>query len=105
MSFTSPLYSKSLGWTELRPLKIKRHSHIAFKLENVVYVAGGLNGDTLLSSCEEYDLEKKKWKMSHHALPYPLFGPVVDIDLNGKYAIIAGGNIGLKTTTNNVIIF
>ena len=73
-------------------LKNARVGHIAFKMGENLYVAGGNGADLkLLSSCERYSIKEDKWFTSEHSLPYPLSGASVSVSADEKFSIIAGG--------------
>ena len=83
-------------WEKLPSLNFGRWSHVAFKIDDVIYVAGGFDAyRKCLSSCDEYSLVDKIWRKSDYELPYPLANAVVEVDSQQKFAIIAGGIVGL----------
>ena len=53
---------KDVKWIEVGCLSEARGLHISFKLNDSVYVAGGVNEEEqeILSSCERYDLTQNK---------------------------------------------
>ncbi len=50
-------------WTEMAPMNVERHQHVAVVLNNIILVAGGKNGQgDILSSVEMYNIEEDKWQ-------------------------------------------
>ena len=46
-------------WKKLNPMRKRRAGHIAFKMNNSLYVAGGRNTtDKFLSCCERYVIKE-----------------------------------------------
>ena len=92
-------------WQELDSMIMARFRHVAFKMNNSVYVVGGLvvhyEDPTY---CERYDLIEHKWYDSPHFLPYPLCYASVVVSEDETFAVITGGK---KEThpSNEIIIF
>ena len=87
---------ENILWEKLPSLNFGRWSHVTFKIDNVIYVAGGFDDSSMCSSsCEEYSLATKIWRKSDYELPYPLANAVVEVDSQQKFAIIAGGILSL----------
>ena len=83
---------ENILWEKLSSLNVGRWFHVTFKIDDVIYVAGGFDDSRkCLSSCEEYSLVTKTWRESNYELPYPLAKAVVEVDSQQKFAIIAGG--------------
>ena len=73
-----------------------RRHHIAFKMKDHVYVAGGLLTSTIeesrkTTSCEKYNFTKNKWSSCEHSLPYPLTDASVVVSWDESFAVITGG--------------
>ena len=92
---------KDVTWKELAPMEKKRCLHIAFKLRNNIYVAGGLvsadwqrqcsDAGQWHCSCEQYNLEENKWSISRYRLPFPLVNASVSVSADKTFAVITGG--------------
>lgn len=83
---------KRVTWKEVECMKNARFGHIAFKMKDNVYVAGGNGADLkLLSSCERYDIKENKWFDSQHSLPYPISGASVSVSADERFSVITGG--------------
>ena len=95
-----------VNWKEVESMNTPRLEHIAFKMGNSIYVAGGIGtGDTTSSSCEKYSIVDNKWEVISHSLPYPLNGASVVVGKDELYALVIGGRINNKIVSNKVIIF
>ena len=83
-----------------------RREHIAFKLSNSVYVAGGVNEtSTVLSCCERYEIKEKKWFSSSYTLPYPLCGAMTSQSKDDSFALVVGGYAGNGKYSKAIITF
>ena len=78
-------------WRETNSMSQPRAKHIAFKMGNNVYVAGGHNGKQFLNCCEVYDPLNQYWHPSPHSLPFPLYGASVTVSNDETFAVITGG--------------
>ena len=100
---------KDVMWKEAKSLKKSRQNHIHFKLGQNVYVAGGqglnVHDIKVLSCCEVYNMESRKWVKSPHKLPYPLYGASVVVDPGETFALITGNFSAVTGASNRVIIF
>ena len=66
-----------VSWKNLNPMRQRRFGHIAFKINNIMYVAGGRNTtDNFLSSCEKYVIKDGNWENRLHVLPCTLYSPM-----------------------------
>ena len=85
----------------------ERKNHVAFKMENYLYVAGGCNGGIYLDSCERYDLKKNEWLVYQHSLSKTLEGAHSAVSADESFAVITGGlyDVEYLHPTNNIIIF
>ena len=99
-------------WKKLEFPKTPRRCHMAFKLQDSVYIAGGYEQCEQefveLSSCERYDLSEKTWNDCSHVLPYPLVCASVVVDKEETFAVIIGGYYKHEDTHNEsrmIIIF
>ena len=66
----------------------ERRNHVAFKMENYLYVAGGCNGSIYLDSCERYDLEKNELLVYQHSLSKTLEGAHSAVSADESFAVI-----------------
>ena len=81
-----------------------RKGHVAFKIENNLYVAGGYNRIFNNASCERYDIKKNKWFSSKHTLPQALTLAHSSVSLDESFSVITG-RISDRITTYSMIIF
>ena len=90
-----------------------RRNHIAFKMKDHVYVAGGLLTSTIeegrkTTSCEKYNFRQNKWSSCEHSLPYPLTDASVVVNCDESFAVITGGmreRSKKHKPTDGIIIF
>ena len=83
-----------------------RLEHIAFKMGDYIYVAGGVGaGDTTYASCERYSITNNHWDITSYSLPYPLNGASVVVGKDENFALVIGGRINNKVVSNKVIVF
>ena len=96
---------KDVIWKDLKSLKRSRQSHICFKLGKNIYVAGGQGSEAheILSCCEVYNLDHKKWNRSYLKLPYSLYDASVVVDPDETFALITG-NFSLTSGGSNKVI-
>ena len=104
----------NMKWKKLEGIRM-RHSggrtrHIAFKMKDHVYVAGGvllnkIEESRLTSSCEKYNVIENKWSSCKYSLPYALEDASVVVSPDESYAIITGGMNQKSRPTNGIIIF
>ena len=98
--------STDVKWTKLGGMKKGRYKHMAFKMNESIYICGGLVvGKTVLSSCERYSIPEDKWFGSVHKLPQPLYDASVVVTPDEQFAILIGGNDQNKKPTNNILIY
>ena len=91
---------------DLEQMTNRRGSHVAFKMENYLYVAGGYNGNRdMLDICERYDIKKNKWFRSQHALPQALVDAHSAISADESFVVITGGRDVYEYNTDGIIIF
>jgi hypothetical protein len=58
-------------WKRMEPLKLPRISPLVFKMNDMIYVAGGVNQQgSLIRSCERYDMSTRTWEVCKHSLPF-----------------------------------
>ena len=96
----------NIRWTKISGIKKGRYKHMAFKMNENVYVVGGLVvGKTVISTCERYSIPTDKWFESTHKLPMPLYNASVAVTPDELFAILIGGNDQNKKPTNNIIVF
>lgn len=69
-----------------------RDGHVAFKMENYLYVAGGIDGfsSEVIDSCEHYDIENNTCFSSQHSLPRALEDAFSVVSLDESFAVITG---------------
>ena len=95
-----------VSWKEVSSLKHPRLEHVAFKMNNNVYVAGGIgSSDRTFSCCERYNLKENKWCMTSYKLPYPLNGASAVVCINQNVALIIGGRNNNKVVSDKVVVF
>ena len=93
--------------------KIPRRHHIAFKLGDGLYIAGGFeqqgNDFAELLSCERYDINEKRWLDCPHTLPHPLVCASVVVSNDETFAVIIGGyyrhDFGAHHESSQIITF
>ena len=109
----------NVRWTKLEQGYMNYHKHgysrkghIAFKMKNHVYVAGGLLTSktqilerTILTSCNKFNFKENRWSKCKHSLPYPLADASVVVSLDETFAIITGGTNKNSIPTNGIILF
>ena len=95
-----------IRWVEVSSMTNPRLEHIAFRMKNEIYVAGGIgHRERTYSCCEKYSLKDNKWDMMSHQLPYPLNGASVVVSKDESFALIIGGRNNNKIVSNKVIVF
>ena len=100
---------KDVTWTELKSMETPRYFHVSFKMQNAIYVVGGLTENNRgISGCERYDIKQNVWLSFKHSLKFPLFRASVVVSADESFAIITGGKRGgeYRTVENkDIIIF
>ena len=104
----------SVKWKKLPSLNEKygygRIRHVAFKMRDHVYVAGGVvissiekNKKSL--SCEKFNLKENKWSKCQYSLPYHLQDASAVVSPDQSFAVITGGTNRKYMPTSGIIIF
>ena len=104
----------SVKWKKLPSLYEKcgygRIRHVAFKMRDHVYVAGGVvissiekNKKSL--SCEKFHLKENKWSKCQYSLPFHLQDASVVVSPDQSFAVITGGTNKNYMPTSGIIIF
>merc|ERR1712150_221529 len=94
---------RDITWKTLKPMKKPRKRHIAFKINENLYVAGGLDARcNNLSDCERYSIKDNEWKECDHSLPNRLHGAVVSLSSDQSFAVLTGGQ--QETGSNKKIL-
>ena len=99
-------------WKTLEYPKVPRRCHMAFKLKDSVYIAGGYEQHDQefeeLSSCERYDIKTETWMECPHLLPYPLVCGSVVVNQEETLGVIIGGfyrHEGSHVESSHIITF
>ena len=98
------VHTNDLIWTELKPLRTARMSHITFKMKDDVYVAGGYGTDGRLLCCECNNIKENEWHKHKYSLPCPLANASVVVSDDETFAVITGGTTQWREW-KRVIIF
>ena len=98
--------NKDVFWKEVESMRKNRHSHLTFKMNDSVYVAGGHSGLRDVPICERYDLKEHKWHKCEYTLPWDLYFSSVVVSVDESFALITGGTSShISGRTNSIIIF
>jgi len=76
------------------------HSMVALN-DKFLYVIGGCNTKAEIPACEEYSIEKKKWRDCAFLNEKKMLVSVCTVD--GRYLYAFGGSTNLKPTESNLI--
>src|SRR4051812_1445755 len=87
------------AWVSLAPLLTPRQEIAVATANGKVYAIGGLSGEAVLSSVEEYDPTTNRWRFVA-PLPQPVHHPAA-VTLDGLIYVIGGyRTIGFDPTIN-----